>query len=244
MKNSQGIISAAYLKDASDPQWNNDPGMKEFYAFMAKDFSGGRQARWRDGRRLMASRKPLVQVLKQCGDNLTRGKRHEGRAASLKDFRTEVLPARHQDQYRPGRLCPDQPASADAGSRARNGSCFGERYQRRRRGLNALSLLRSALMGSRENPRSMLRGFFFCRNRMDNSIPVKSNPVKQPPVKPMTDRRPSPARDLRPPPSPPAHPDVVLSAHLRPAPKRPGDLPCRRQGRRQQWPRARGAALP
>src|ERR1700726_3675221 len=40
-ENSQGIISAAYLKDASDPQWNNDPGMKQFYEFMAKDFPEG-----------------------------------------------------------------------------------------------------------------------------------------------------------------------------------------------------------
>src|ERR1700726_3260506 len=40
-ENAQDIISAAYLKDASDPQWNNDPGMKEFYAFLAKDFPEG-----------------------------------------------------------------------------------------------------------------------------------------------------------------------------------------------------------
>src|SRR5881275_1280577 len=33
-EHAQDIISAAYLKDASDPQWNNDAGMKEFYAFM------------------------------------------------------------------------------------------------------------------------------------------------------------------------------------------------------------------
>ena len=30
LRNAQDIISAAYLKDASDPQWDNDPGMKEF----------------------------------------------------------------------------------------------------------------------------------------------------------------------------------------------------------------------
>jgi hypothetical protein len=40
-ENSQDIISAAYLKDPSDPQWNNDPGMKEFYAFLEKDFPEG-----------------------------------------------------------------------------------------------------------------------------------------------------------------------------------------------------------
>src|SRR6187549_1748903 len=37
-ENSQDIISAAYLKDVADTQWNNDPGMKEFLAFLDKDF--------------------------------------------------------------------------------------------------------------------------------------------------------------------------------------------------------------
>ena len=37
-ENSQDIISAAYLKDASDKQWDSDPGMKEFYAFMRRIF--------------------------------------------------------------------------------------------------------------------------------------------------------------------------------------------------------------
>src|SRR5476649_1686642 len=40
-ENSQGIISAAYLKDVSDPQWDNDPGMKQFLEFLAKDFPDG-----------------------------------------------------------------------------------------------------------------------------------------------------------------------------------------------------------
>jgi ABC-type branched-subunit amino acid transport system substrate-binding protein len=88
-ENSQDIISAAYLKDASDPQWDNDPGMKEFYAFLAKDFP--------EGDKLDQSTpvgygvaQTLVQVLKQCGDNLTRENVMK-QAASLKDFRTEVM---------------------------------------------------------------------------------------------------------------------------------------------------------
>ena len=32
---SQGILSASYTKDGSDPQWNNDDGMKKFYDFVA-----------------------------------------------------------------------------------------------------------------------------------------------------------------------------------------------------------------
>src|SRR2546425_980222 len=35
-ENGQDIISADYLKDVSDPAWSNDPGMKDFLAFMTK----------------------------------------------------------------------------------------------------------------------------------------------------------------------------------------------------------------
>ena len=45
-ENAQGIISAAYAKDGADPQWKNDPGMKEFYAFLDKYYPGGQQGRW------------------------------------------------------------------------------------------------------------------------------------------------------------------------------------------------------
>ncbi|AUC93390.1 MULTISPECIES: ABC transporter substrate-binding protein [Bradyrhizobium] len=87
--NAQGIISAAYLKDASDKQWDNDPGMKEFYAFMAKDFPEGDKL---DGGTVTGYgvAQTLVQVLKQCGDNLTRENIMK-QAANLQDFRTEVL---------------------------------------------------------------------------------------------------------------------------------------------------------
>src|SRR6202048_3964073 len=88
-ENSQGIISANYLKDASDPQWDNDPGMKQFYDFMAKDFP--------EGNKLDISTvvgygvsQTLVEVLKKCGDDLTRENIMK-QAANLKDFRTEVL---------------------------------------------------------------------------------------------------------------------------------------------------------
>ncbi len=88
-ENAQDIISAAYLKDASDRQWDNDPGMKEFYAFMAKDFPEGDKL---DGGTVVGYgvAQTLVQVLDQCGDNLTRENVMK-QAASLKDFRTEVL---------------------------------------------------------------------------------------------------------------------------------------------------------
>jgi ABC-type branched-subunit amino acid transport system substrate-binding protein len=87
--NAQNIISAAYLKDASDPQWNNDPGMKEFYAFLAQNFPEG--DRLDQGTVVgYGVSQTLVQVLKQCGDNLTRENIMK-QAANLKDFRTEVM---------------------------------------------------------------------------------------------------------------------------------------------------------
>ena len=87
--NSQGIMSAAYLKDASDRQWDNDPGMKQFYEFMAKDFPEGDRL---DGGTVVGYgvAQTLVQVLKQCGDDLTRENIMK-QAANVKGFRTEVL---------------------------------------------------------------------------------------------------------------------------------------------------------
>jgi len=88
-ENSQGILSATYVKDGADPQWDNDPGMKKFYAFLEKYYPGGDK--------LDASvvygygvAQTLVQVLKQCGDDLTRANVMK-QAANLKNFEPDTL---------------------------------------------------------------------------------------------------------------------------------------------------------
>ncbi|MBR0719532.1 ABC transporter substrate-binding protein [Bradyrhizobium liaoningense] len=88
-ENSQDIISAAYLKDVSDPQWKDDAGMKTFLDFMTKYFPEGDKL---DGGTIVGYgvAQTLVEVLKKCGDDLTRENVMK-QAASLKDFRTEVL---------------------------------------------------------------------------------------------------------------------------------------------------------
>jgi hypothetical protein len=88
-ENSQGIISAAYLKDVSDPQWENDPGMKKFLAFLAKEYPEGNKL---DGSIVVGYgvAQTMVQVLTQCGDDLSR-ENIMRQAANLKDFRTEML---------------------------------------------------------------------------------------------------------------------------------------------------------
>ena len=82
--NSQDIISAAYAKDATDPQWKDDAGMKAFDAFLVKYFPEGNRA---DGSVMYGynSAQTLVHVLKACGDNLTRENVMK-QAASMKNL--------------------------------------------------------------------------------------------------------------------------------------------------------------
>jgi len=86
---SEGVLSAGYLKDASDPQWKDDAGMKKFMAFIDKYMPGANVA---DSNIPFgyAAAQTMVQVLKQCGDNLTRENVMK-QAASLKDFAPDTL---------------------------------------------------------------------------------------------------------------------------------------------------------
>jgi branched-chain amino acid transport system substrate-binding protein len=68
---SKGIISAVYLKDPADPQWKDDEAIKEFRAFMSKYYPDGDQE---NGTTVFGygAAKAFTQVLRQCGDTLTR----------------------------------------------------------------------------------------------------------------------------------------------------------------------------
>src|SRR6059058_5786531 len=71
LDNAQGIISSAYLKDPTDPQWKTDAGMLAWNAFLDKYFPEANRA---DASVMYAYTvaQGLVHVLKACGDNLTR----------------------------------------------------------------------------------------------------------------------------------------------------------------------------
>jgi branched-chain amino acid transport system substrate-binding protein len=89
LEKSVGLITALYLKDPTDPQWGNDPSMKNWLAWMKKYFPDG------DAKDIFnvygyAVAQTLVQVLKQCGDNLTR-ENVMWQAANLKNFEISVL---------------------------------------------------------------------------------------------------------------------------------------------------------
>ena len=88
-QNAVGLLSAYYLKDATDPQWKNDPGVKEWVAFMDKYYPGGDKT---DGSTYFGYTvaQTMVQVLKQCGDNLTRENVMK-EAANLKNLELGML---------------------------------------------------------------------------------------------------------------------------------------------------------
>ena len=86
---SRGVVTATFIKDPTDSRWMNDPGMKEWRAFCAKyltptDFIDGNSV---SGFTVAAV---LVQVLKQCGNDLSRDNIMR-QAANLKDLELPML---------------------------------------------------------------------------------------------------------------------------------------------------------
>ncbi|MBV9777396.1 MAG: ABC transporter substrate-binding protein, partial [Acetobacteraceae bacterium] len=68
---SVGVVTGAYLKDPTDPQWNDDPGMKEFQAWRAKYAPESDPANpvWSYGYTMAQA---MVIVLKRAGNDLSR----------------------------------------------------------------------------------------------------------------------------------------------------------------------------
>jgi branched-chain amino acid transport system substrate-binding protein len=86
---SKGIVSDFYLKDPTDPEWQNDEGYKWWVGFMDKYYPSGDKT---DAGNVYgpSNAATIVQVLKQCGDELTRENVMK-QAANLHDFRVPML---------------------------------------------------------------------------------------------------------------------------------------------------------
>ena len=89
MENAKDIVSAAYYKDPTDATWKDDASFKRWQDFMTKYFPEGDKSSSFTVYG-MAVAETLVQVLKQCGDNLTRENVMK-QAASLKDLEVDML---------------------------------------------------------------------------------------------------------------------------------------------------------
>ncbi|HYZ20988.1 MAG TPA: ABC transporter substrate-binding protein [Rhodopila sp.] len=88
-QNGVGIVSSAYLKDPTDPRWDNDAGMKQWRGFMAKYYPDGDL---KDGGNIagFGLAYTMIQVLKQCGSDLSRENLMR-QATSLKDLENPVV---------------------------------------------------------------------------------------------------------------------------------------------------------
>jgi branched-chain amino acid transport system substrate-binding protein len=87
--NAKDALTAYYLKEPTDPRWKDDPGFKEWTAFMEKYYpDGDRTSGFTVYGQLVAQ--TLVQVLKQCGDDLTRENVMK-QAANLQNFQLGML---------------------------------------------------------------------------------------------------------------------------------------------------------
>jgi branched-chain amino acid transport system substrate-binding protein len=89
LENAKGILSTNYLKDATDPTWKDDPALGEWAAFMDKYFPEGDKSSTFSVYGYLTGQ-TLVQVLKQCGDELTR-ENVMRQAANLKNLELGML---------------------------------------------------------------------------------------------------------------------------------------------------------
>ena len=89
LEHCRGIVTDLYLKDSTDPKWQDDPGFKGWSSFMDKYLPGADKS---DGGYVAGSQlaATLVQVLKQCSDELTRENVMK-QAANLHDFTVPML---------------------------------------------------------------------------------------------------------------------------------------------------------
>jgi branched-chain amino acid transport system substrate-binding protein len=88
LQNSVGVISTSFLKDANDPAWKDDPAMKDWSSFMDKYYPDGDKD---DSNTVFgyAAAETLTQMLKQCGNDLSR-ENIMRQAASLTNYRSSV----------------------------------------------------------------------------------------------------------------------------------------------------------
>jgi branched-chain amino acid transport system substrate-binding protein len=89
LENSRGILSTFWFKDPTDPTWKDDAGVKQWTAFMDKWYPEGDKGDLNNVYPFTVSQ-CIVQVLKQCGDDLTRANIMK-QAANVHDLALPML---------------------------------------------------------------------------------------------------------------------------------------------------------
>ena len=110
---SEGVLSAGYLKDASDPQWKDDEGMKKFMAFNSPEQDAGREHRRRQYP-LWLRRGADHGAGDEAGRRPSDARKRHEQAASLKDFAPGTLFPGIKINTGPDRFRADRTAQDDA----------------------------------------------------------------------------------------------------------------------------------
>ena len=84
-----GLISSAVLKDPSDPQWRDDSAVKAYLAWAKQRYPEGDPGDWNNVLGY-TSAQLMVEVLKHCGDELTREKLLR-QATDIKDLQLPMM---------------------------------------------------------------------------------------------------------------------------------------------------------
>jgi ABC-type branched-subunit amino acid transport system substrate-binding protein len=88
LENSKDVISVNYSKDPLDPTWKDDAGMKKYFEFMAKYYpEGDKDSSFNTYG--YSTTQLLIEVLKRCGDDLTRENVMK-QATSLKNVQLDL----------------------------------------------------------------------------------------------------------------------------------------------------------
>jgi len=89
LEKAVGLISTNFVKDPSDPDWKNDPATKDYLAFIRRYYP---EADPLDTQNVVGyiTAEALEQVLKQCGDDLTR-ENVMRQAANFKDVALPMM---------------------------------------------------------------------------------------------------------------------------------------------------------
>ena len=123
---SKGVITGVYGKDPTDARWKDDPGFKEYAAFIGKYMTPRDliDANAVYGFGLGAT---MMQVLKQCGNDLSRASVMK-QAASLKDLELPMLLPGIKLNTSPDNFSPIR-QEALASFNGESWEQFGELYQ-------------------------------------------------------------------------------------------------------------------
>jgi branched-chain amino acid transport system substrate-binding protein len=123
---SKGVITAIYGKDPTDARWKDDPGFKEYAAFIGKYMTPHDLI---DANAVygFGAAATMIQVLKQCGNDLSRASVMK-QAANLKDLELPMLLPGIKVNTSPDNFSPIR-QEALASFNGESWEQFGELYQ-------------------------------------------------------------------------------------------------------------------